>query len=42
MACFDQAEAIAMVAETQRLGQRVVVHAVDREAVLYAARAGAE
>lgn len=42
MACFDQAEASAMVAEAQRLGRRVVVHAVDREAVLYAARAGAD
>jgi imidazolonepropionase-like amidohydrolase len=31
-----------MVAEAQRLGRRVVVHAVDREAVLYAARAGAD
>jgi imidazolonepropionase-like amidohydrolase len=42
MACFDQAEASAMVAEAQRLGRRVVAHAVDREAVLYAARAGAD
>lgn len=42
MACFDQAEAAAMVAEAQRLGRRVFVHAVDREAVLYAARAGAD
>jgi imidazolonepropionase-like amidohydrolase len=42
MACFDQAEATAMVAEAQRLGRRVFVHAVDREAVLYAARAGAD
>lgn len=42
MACFDQAEASAMVAEAQRLGRRVFVHAVDREAVLYAARAGAD
>ena len=42
MACFDQGEATAMVAEAQRLGRRVFVHAVDREAVLYAARAGAD
>lgn len=42
MACFDQAQAGAMVAEAQRLGRRVFVHAVDREAVLYAARAGAD
>jgi imidazolonepropionase-like amidohydrolase len=42
MACFDQAEACAMVAEAHRLGRRVFVHAVDREAVLYAARAGAD
>jgi imidazolonepropionase-like amidohydrolase len=42
LAGFDQAEATAMVAEAQRLGRRVFVHAVDREAVLYAARAGAD
>ncbi len=42
VACFDQAEASAMVAEAHRLGRRVFVHAVDREAVLYAARAGAD
>jgi imidazolonepropionase-like amidohydrolase len=42
LAGFDQAETTAMVAEAQRLGRRVFVHAVDREAVLYAARAGAD
>jgi imidazolonepropionase-like amidohydrolase len=42
MACFDQSEASAMVAEAQRLGRRVIAHAVDREAVLYAARAGVD
>jgi imidazolonepropionase-like amidohydrolase len=42
MAGFNQAEADAMVAEAQRLGRLVIVHAVDREAVLYAARAGAD
>ncbi len=42
MACFDQAEADAMVAEAQRLGRRVFVHAADREAVRLAARAGAD
>lgn len=41
-ACFNQDEANAMVAEAQRLGRRAFVHAVDREAVLYAARAGAD
>lgn len=42
MACFDQREADAMVGEAHRLGRRVFVHAVDREAVLYAARAGVD
>lgn len=42
MACFNQDEANAMIAEAQRLGRRAFVHAVDREAVLYAARAGAD
>jgi len=42
MACFNQEEADVMVREAQRLGRRVFVHAVDREAVLYAARAGVD
>lgn len=42
MACFNQEEANVMVAEAHRLGRRVFVHAVDREAVLYAARAGVD
>ena len=42
MACFNQEEADVMVAEAHRLGRLVFAHAVDREAVLYAARAGVD
>ncbi len=42
VAAFDQEETTRMVREIQRLGRRAIVHARGREAVLYAARAGAD
>jgi len=42
VAAFNQEETSAMVAEAHRLGKRVITHARGREAVLYAARAGAD
>jgi len=42
IAAFDQDETTAMVREIQRLGRKVVVHAVGREATLYSARAGVD
>lgn len=42
IAAFTEDETIAMVREIQRLGRKAVVHAIGREAVLYAARAGVD
>ncbi len=42
IAAFNQDETTAMVTEIQRLGRKVVVHAVGREATLYSARAGVD
>ena len=42
IAAFTQDETAAMVSEIQRLGRKAVVHAIGREAVLYAARAGVD
>jgi imidazolonepropionase-like amidohydrolase len=42
IACFNQEETTQMIAEAHRLGKRVITHARGREAVLYAARAGAD
>jgi len=42
IAAFTEDETCAMVREIQRLGRKAVVHAIGREAVLYAARAGVD
>jgi imidazolonepropionase-like amidohydrolase len=42
IAAFTEDETAAMVREIQRLGRKAVVHAIGREAVLYAARAGVD
>jgi len=42
IAAFNEEETCAMVREIQRLGRKAVVHAIGREAVLYAARAGVD
>ena len=42
MAAFNQDETTAMITEAHRLGKKVAVHARGAEAVLYAARAGAD
>ncbi len=42
MASFNQAELDAIVAESHRLGRKVISHARGREAVLYSARAGVD
>ena len=42
IAGYNQVETTAMVAEAQRLGKKVVVHARGAEAVLYSARAGVD
>ena len=42
VAAFNQDETTTMVTEAHRLGKRVVVHAMGREAVLYSARAGVD
>ena len=42
IAAFTEEETVTMVREIQRLGLKAVVHAVGREATLYAARAGVE
>jgi imidazolonepropionase-like amidohydrolase len=42
IAAFTQDETSAMVREIQRLGRKAVVHAIGKEAVLYAARAGVD
>jgi imidazolonepropionase-like amidohydrolase len=42
IAAFTEEETVAMVREIQRLGRKAVVHAIGREAVLYAARAGVD
>jgi imidazolonepropionase-like amidohydrolase len=42
IAAFTEDETVAMVREIQRLGRKAVVHAIGREAVLYAARAGVD
>ncbi|HUC62417.1 MAG TPA: amidohydrolase family protein [Alphaproteobacteria bacterium] len=42
VAAFDAEETARMVAEAHRLGKRVITHARGREAILYAARAGAD
>jgi imidazolonepropionase-like amidohydrolase len=42
MASFNQDELTAMVAESHRLGRKVITHARGREAVLYSARAGVD
>jgi imidazolonepropionase-like amidohydrolase len=42
IAAFTEEETIVMVREIQRLGRKAVVHAVGREATLYAARAGVD
>jgi len=42
IAAFNQDETTTMVQEAHRLGRKVVVHAVGREATLYAARAGVD
>ncbi len=42
MACFNQREMDAMVAESHRLGRKVITHARGREAVLISARAGVD
>src|SRR5437899_1396701 len=42
IAAFTDEETGIMVREIQRLGRKAVVHAIGREAVLYAARAGVD
>jgi imidazolonepropionase-like amidohydrolase len=42
VAAFTQDETTTMVTEVHRLGKRVVVHAMGREAILYSARAGVD
>jgi len=42
IAAFNQDETNTMVEEAHRLGRKVVVHAVGREATLYSARAGVD
>jgi imidazolonepropionase-like amidohydrolase len=42
IAAFNQDETTTMVTEAHRLGKRVVVHAMGREAILYSARAGVD
>ncbi len=42
IAAFTQDETTTMVTEAHRLGRKVVAHAMGREAVLYAARAGVD
>jgi imidazolonepropionase-like amidohydrolase len=42
IAAFTEEETATMVREIQRLGRKAVVHAIGREAVLYAARAGVD
>jgi imidazolonepropionase-like amidohydrolase len=42
IAAFTEDEISVMVREIQRLGRKAVVHAIGREAVLYAARAGVD
>jgi imidazolonepropionase-like amidohydrolase len=42
VAAFNQDETTTMVTEAHRLGKRVVVHAMGREAILYSARAGVD
>jgi imidazolonepropionase-like amidohydrolase len=42
VAAFNQEETNAMIGEAHRLGKRVIAHARGKEAVLYAARAGAD
>src|SRR5581483_1423794 len=42
IAAFTQDETSAMVEEIHRMGRKAVVHAVGREATLYAARAGVD
>jgi imidazolonepropionase-like amidohydrolase len=42
IAAFTQDETTAMVDEIHRLGRKAVVHAIGREATLYAARAGVD
>ena len=42
IAAFTEDETAGMVREIQRLGRKAVVHAIGREAVLYAARAGVD
>jgi imidazolonepropionase-like amidohydrolase len=42
IAAFTEEETGAMVREIQRLGRKAVVHAIGREAILYAARAGVD
>lgn len=42
IAAFNQDETTTMVEEAHRLGRKVVVHAVGREATLYSARAGVD
>jgi imidazolonepropionase-like amidohydrolase len=42
IAAFTQEETSVMVGEIQRLGRKSVVHAIGREATLYAARAGVD
>ncbi|MBV8408775.1 MAG: amidohydrolase family protein, partial [Alphaproteobacteria bacterium] len=42
IAAFTEEETAAMVREIQRLGRKAVVHAIGREAVLSAARAGVD
>ncbi len=42
IAAFTEEETAVMVCEIQRLGRKAVVHAIGREAVLYAARAGVD
>lgn len=42
IAAFTQDETTTMVTEAHRLGRKVVAHAMGKEAVLYAARAGVD
>ena len=42
IAAFNQEETTAMVAESHRLGRKVMAHARGREATLYCARAGVD
>src|SRR5579863_341892 len=42
IAAFTQEETDAIVRESHRLGRKAIVHAVGREATLYAARAGVD